>query len=207
MGIVGTVGNRLPSQPRSRPISSIPGSAERMTFTRLRPGCSTGWRAGSTESESAPRSTRTDCLRECREPSGIEKRRLPWSPRVAAMDITIHQAYLPHDDPDASLAFSRDTLGFEVRNDVGYRGMRWITVGPADQAGTSIVLQATPMATSSGCFRTDECRPPLPRSASSRHRSSAHPGHDRAVSEKPPPRRLPSMRVVPIKTCTGGNLQ
>jgi len=55
------------------------------------------------------------------------------------MDITIHQAYLPHNDPDASLAFYRDTLGFEVRNDVGYEGMRWITVGPADQP-TSIVL-------------------------------------------------------------------
>jgi uncharacterized glyoxalase superfamily protein PhnB len=55
------------------------------------------------------------------------------------MDITIHQAYLPHDDPDAALAFYRDTLGFEVRNDVGYQGMRWITVGPADQP-TSIVL-------------------------------------------------------------------
>ena len=56
------------------------------------------------------------------------------------MDITIHQAYLPHDDPDAALAFYRDTLGFEVRNDVGYKGMRWITVGPANQPGTSIVL-------------------------------------------------------------------
>ena len=56
------------------------------------------------------------------------------------MDITIHQAYLPHDDPDASLTFYRDTLGFEVRNDVGYGGMRWITVGPADQPSTSIVL-------------------------------------------------------------------
>ena len=55
------------------------------------------------------------------------------------MDITIHQAYLPHTDPDASLAFYRDTLGFEVRNDVGYEGMRWITVGPTDQP-TSIVL-------------------------------------------------------------------
>jgi len=57
------------------------------------------------------------------------------------MDITIHQTFLPHDDPDASLAFYRDTLGFEVRNDVGYQGMRWITVGPPDQPGTSIVLQ------------------------------------------------------------------
>jgi uncharacterized glyoxalase superfamily protein PhnB len=56
------------------------------------------------------------------------------------MDITIHQAYLPHDDPDAALAFYRDTLGFEVRNDVGYEGMRWITVGPPDQPGMSIVL-------------------------------------------------------------------
>jgi catechol 2,3-dioxygenase-like lactoylglutathione lyase family enzyme len=56
------------------------------------------------------------------------------------MDITIHSSYLPQDDPDAALAFYRDTLGFEVRNDVGYRGMRWITVGPPDQPGTSIVL-------------------------------------------------------------------
>jgi catechol 2,3-dioxygenase-like lactoylglutathione lyase family enzyme len=56
------------------------------------------------------------------------------------MDITIHSSFLPHDDPDASLAFYRDTLGFEVRNDVGYKGMRWITVGPAGQPDTSIVL-------------------------------------------------------------------
>jgi catechol 2,3-dioxygenase-like lactoylglutathione lyase family enzyme len=56
------------------------------------------------------------------------------------MDITISASFLPHDDPDASLAFYRDTLGFEVRNDVGYGGMRWITVGPADQPDTSIVL-------------------------------------------------------------------
>jgi catechol 2,3-dioxygenase-like lactoylglutathione lyase family enzyme len=56
------------------------------------------------------------------------------------MDITIHASFLPHDDPEASLAFYRDTLGFEVRNDVGYGGMRWITVGPVDQPGTSIVL-------------------------------------------------------------------
>jgi catechol 2,3-dioxygenase-like lactoylglutathione lyase family enzyme len=56
------------------------------------------------------------------------------------MDITIHQTFLPHDDPDAALAFYCDALGFQVRDDVGYRGMRWITVGPADQPGTSIVL-------------------------------------------------------------------
>ncbi|HEX2291980.1 MAG TPA: VOC family protein [Gaiellaceae bacterium] len=63
------------------------------------------------------------------------------------MDITIHQALLPHDDPGASLAFYRDTLGFEVRNDVEYGGVHWITVGPPDQPGTSIVLyppSATP---------------------------------------------------------------
>ena len=59
---------------------------------------------------------------------------------MTAMDLTIAQTYLPHEDPEASLAFYRDTLGFEVRNDVGYGGMRWITVGPADQPGTSIVL-------------------------------------------------------------------
>ncbi len=59
---------------------------------------------------------------------------------MTAMDITIHYTFLPHDDPDTSLAFYRDTLGFEVRNDVGYEGMRWITVGPPDQPGTSIVL-------------------------------------------------------------------
>ena len=56
------------------------------------------------------------------------------------MDITIQYTFLPHTDPEASLAFYRDTLGFEVRNDVGYEGMRWITVGPVDQPGTSVVL-------------------------------------------------------------------
>jgi catechol 2,3-dioxygenase-like lactoylglutathione lyase family enzyme len=59
---------------------------------------------------------------------------------MTAMDITISASFLPHDDPDAALAFYRDTLGFEVRNDVGYKGMRWLTVGPPDQPGTSIVL-------------------------------------------------------------------
>ncbi len=69
---------------------------------------------------------------------------------MTAMDITIQASFLPHDDPDVSLAFYRDTLGFEVRNDVGYGGMRWITVGPANQPGTSIVLYppgATPGVT------------------------------------------------------------
>ena len=56
------------------------------------------------------------------------------------MDITISTTFLPHDDPDASLAFYRDILGFEVRNDVGSGQMRWITVGPASQPATSILL-------------------------------------------------------------------
>jgi catechol 2,3-dioxygenase-like lactoylglutathione lyase family enzyme len=56
------------------------------------------------------------------------------------MDITIHASMLPHSDPEASLAFYRDALGFEVRNDVGYGGMRWITVGPIGQPDTAIVL-------------------------------------------------------------------
>jgi catechol 2,3-dioxygenase-like lactoylglutathione lyase family enzyme len=57
------------------------------------------------------------------------------------MDLTIHSTFLPHSDPDASLAFYRDTLGFEVRNDVGGGAMRWITVGPASQPGTAVVLE------------------------------------------------------------------
>jgi len=56
------------------------------------------------------------------------------------MDITIHTSSLPHTDPDASLAFYRDTLGFEVRSDVGTGAMRWITVGPTDQPDTCILL-------------------------------------------------------------------
>jgi len=67
---------------------------------------------------------------------------------MTPMDLTIHQTYLPHDDPEASLAFYRDTLGFEVRNDVGYEQMRWITVGPPAQPDTSIVL--TPPAVDPG---------------------------------------------------------
>jgi catechol 2,3-dioxygenase-like lactoylglutathione lyase family enzyme len=59
---------------------------------------------------------------------------------MTGMDITIHSSFLPHDDPDASLAFYRDALGFEVRADVGHGAMRWITVGPPHQPGTSIVL-------------------------------------------------------------------
>jgi catechol 2,3-dioxygenase-like lactoylglutathione lyase family enzyme len=71
------------------------------------------------------------------------------------MDLTIHASFLPHADPDASLGFWRDRLGFAVRDDVGYGGLRWITVGPAGQPGTSIVLEP-PFAP--GCGRTDQER-------------------------------------------------
>jgi catechol 2,3-dioxygenase-like lactoylglutathione lyase family enzyme len=63
------------------------------------------------------------------------------------MDLTIHSSFLPHTDPQASRAFYRDTLGFEVRKEVEYNGLHWITVGPKGQPGTSIVLHppaATP---------------------------------------------------------------
>jgi catechol 2,3-dioxygenase-like lactoylglutathione lyase family enzyme len=56
------------------------------------------------------------------------------------MDLTIHSSFLPADDPDASLAFYRDILGFEVRLDVGQGKMRWLTIGLAGQPDTSIVL-------------------------------------------------------------------
>jgi uncharacterized glyoxalase superfamily protein PhnB len=56
------------------------------------------------------------------------------------MDIKIHSSFLPHDNPEESLAFYRDALGFEVRLDVGKGQMRWVTVGPRNQPDTSIVL-------------------------------------------------------------------
>jgi catechol 2,3-dioxygenase-like lactoylglutathione lyase family enzyme len=56
------------------------------------------------------------------------------------MNLTIHTSFLPHSDPEASLAFYRDVLGFEVRSDVGSGTMRWITVGPPEQPDTCILL-------------------------------------------------------------------
>lgn len=73
------------------------------------------------------------------------------------MDITIHSSFLPHVDAEASLAFYRDVLGFEVRLDVGYGDMRWITVGPAGQPDTAIVLH--PVLAGNGI--TDEERDTL----------------------------------------------
>jgi catechol 2,3-dioxygenase-like lactoylglutathione lyase family enzyme len=66
------------------------------------------------------------------------------------MDINIHSSFLPHDDPDASIAFYRDNLGFEVRLDVGQGSIRWLTIGPANQPDTAVVLyppSATPGVT------------------------------------------------------------
>lgn len=71
------------------------------------------------------------------------------------MDISIHSTFLPHSDPEASVVFYRDTLGFEVRNDVAYGEWRWITVGPVGQPGISIVL-APPGATPG--ITDEECR-------------------------------------------------
>ncbi|GAA2544533.1 VOC family protein [Pseudonocardia hydrocarbonoxydans] len=59
---------------------------------------------------------------------------------MTVMDLSIYHCFLPHDDHEASLAFYRDTLGFELRNDVEYGGLHWLTVGPVGQPGTSIVL-------------------------------------------------------------------
>ena len=67
---------------------------------------------------------------------------------MSIMKISIHYAFLPHTDADAALGFYRDALGFEVRNDVGYDGLRWLTVGPVGQPETSIVLH--PPATDPG---------------------------------------------------------
>jgi uncharacterized glyoxalase superfamily protein PhnB len=67
--------------------------------------------------------------------------------------ISIHQTFLPHTDPEASLAFYRDALGFEVLLDVGQGTMRWITVGPRGGSGPSIVL--TPPAADPGVTDTE----------------------------------------------------
>jgi len=106
---------------------------------------------------------------------------------MTAMDISICQTLLPHDDPDASLAFYRDALGFEVRNDVEYGGMHWITVGPAGQPGTSIVLY--PPAATPGVI--DDERRTIAEMAAAGQRRRGRSGADRAAvrgSRLRPPR-------------------
>lgn len=57
------------------------------------------------------------------------------------MDITLSQCFIAVDDHDRALAFYRDVLGLEVRNDVSYEGMRWVTVGAPAQPDVDIVLE------------------------------------------------------------------
>ena len=74
---------------------------------------------------------------------------------MSVMELSIHTAFLPHTDRDAAVDFYCDKLGMDLRNDVGYNGMHWLTVGPADQPGTSLVL--TPPAADPG-ITADERR-------------------------------------------------
>ena len=57
------------------------------------------------------------------------------------MDITLSTCFISVDDHDKALAFYRDILGLEVRNDVGFEGMRWVTVGSPSQPDVEIVLE------------------------------------------------------------------
>ncbi len=86
--------------------------------------------------------------------SGIKKRWRTHATNVLGMHLTIHSSFLPQLDAEASLAFYRDVLGFEVRLDVGYESMRWITVGPPGQPDTAIVLH--PPLASEGLSEADQ---------------------------------------------------
>src|SRR4051795_1484882 len=114
----------------SRSARSAPGSPSWSAYRRA----STSW---------SRRGRRRACRRAWpgRSPdrSGIKKHVRFAPPSVLGMDITIHAGFLPHTDRDAAVAFYCDTLGFELRNDVGYSGMHWLTVGPADQPDVNVV--------------------------------------------------------------------
>ncbi|MFJ7775866.1 VOC family protein [Streptomyces yangpuensis] len=56
------------------------------------------------------------------------------------MNINLSQCFIAVDDHDKAIAFYRDVLGLEVRNDVGFEGMRWVTVGSPSQ-DVEIVLE------------------------------------------------------------------
>ena len=104
------------------------------------------------------------------------------------MDITIHSAFLPHADRDATVAFYCDTLGIELRNDVGYNGMHWLTVGPPGQPDVNIVLD--PPAADPGI--TDEERSTITEMMAKgtyAHPDAGHPGPRRRVREAPGQRR------------------
>jgi predicted enzyme related to lactoylglutathione lyase len=57
------------------------------------------------------------------------------------MDVKLDACFLSVDDHDKAIAFYRDALGFEVRNDVRAYGMRWVTIGPPSQPDINIVLE------------------------------------------------------------------
>jgi len=71
----------------------------------------------------------------------MEKRNLLPGHIVKRMDIKLSQCFIAVHDHDKALAFYRDVLGLEVRNDVGFEGMRWVTVGAPSQPGVDIVLE------------------------------------------------------------------
>ncbi|MFF7649168.1 VOC family protein [Streptomyces sp. NPDC007983] len=72
----------------------------------------------------------------------MEKRIPPPGRSVTDMNnITLSTCFIAVDDHDKALAFYRDILGLEVRNDVGFEGMRWVTVGSPSQPDVSIVLE------------------------------------------------------------------
>ena len=60
---------------------------------------------------------------------------------LSRMDIKLTTCFIAVDDHDKALGFYRDVLGFEVRNDVGFEGMRWVTVGSPSQPDVEIVLE------------------------------------------------------------------
>jgi predicted enzyme related to lactoylglutathione lyase len=71
----------------------------------------------------------------------MEKRNPPSARSVKRMDIKLSQCFIPVDDHDKALTFYRDVLGLEVRNDVKFEGMRWVTVGAPSQPDMDIVLE------------------------------------------------------------------
>ncbi|GAB3657458.1 VOC family protein [Glycomyces tarimensis] len=102
------------------------------------------------------------------------------------MDIKLSDCFIAVDDHDKALAFYRDVLGLEVRNDVAFEGMRWVTVGPPSQPDVNIVLEppvADPNASPADkeamtellakgllrglIFRTDDCDATFERIAAS----------------------------------------
>lgn len=71
----------------------------------------------------------------------MEKRPRARARSVKRMDINLSQTFIAVDDHDKALAFYRDVLGLEVRNDVGFEDMRWVTVGSPTQPDVDIVLE------------------------------------------------------------------